>query len=312
MKNQNFCTLLILSILTNLSGFLFAPDFLPKLQAQTENFAQNEMSAEDSSEFVLPDEPFARITRSKDGKLRSFDTSLVTFVSQDGSARVTLIGAVHIGEKAYFHVLNRRFKAFDAVLFEMVGDNDPRPVKASESGDVIGILQRLSASMMGLEFQIGSVDYHASNFVHADMNSAEFSAAMKRRRDGFLVWFLRSYGYSMAIQPAQTEFFTEDDQYLFEFLFAGNKARSLKCLNAAGISDLRSSIVPIEGKNGSSLISDRNDKALSVLEAQLKEGKKNVAIFYGAAHLPDFAEKLQTKYNMKPEKIEWIPCWDLR
>lgn len=312
MKNYFLRKLRIFTVLTFIFCVFAASRNIPSLLA-TENPPQTGSDVSASGpEFTLPENPFTRITRSEDGELRSFDTSLVTYVSEDGSTRVTLIGAVHIGEKPYFRTLNRKFEAFDAVLFEMVGDNDPRPTSASESGDFIGILQRLSAAIMGLEFQIGAINYHAPNFVHADMNSQEFSAAMKRRGDGFIVWFLRSYGYGLASPPEEPEFITESDLYLFEFLFGTNKSRSLKRLNVSGIADLRSSIVPIEGKTGSSLIADRNDKALTVLRAQLDAGQKNVAIFYGAAHLPDFSEKLQTQFHLKPEKIEWLPCWDLR
>ncbi|MCR5162739.1 MAG: hypothetical protein K6C40_01850 [Thermoguttaceae bacterium] len=246
--------------------------------------------------------------KSDDGTLRSFDTSFVTFVSPDGSQRVTLVGAIHIGEAKYYRTLNEKFTHFDAVLFEMVGDGDPRPSSAEESKGIVGSIQRLSASMLDLEFQIGSIDYHAKNFVHADMTEKEFKAAMKKRGDGLLVWYVRSVGFGSA---QRSENSMDDLRNYLELLVSTNKTRALRRLSAEGMADLRSTTIPVEGKNGSTLIRDRNAKALKVLREQLDSGKKNVAIFYGAAHLPDFAKRLQDDFGMKPEKIEWIPCWKL-
>lgn len=268
-------------------------------------FGLNEVQSE---ELVLPENPFTRLVRSDDGELHSFDTSLVTFVSPDGSQRVTLVGAIHIGEAKYYRTLNEKFTHFDAVLFEMVGDGDPRPSSAKESSGIVGSIQRLSASMLDLKFQIGSINYHAENFVHADMTDKEFKAAMKKRGDGILVWYVRSIGFGSAQRSGNS---MDDLRNYLELLVSTNKTRALRRLSAEGMADLRSTTIPVEGKNGSTLIRDRNAKALKVLREQLDQGKKNVAIFYGAAHLPDFAKRLQNDFGMKPEKIEWIPCWKL-
>jgi len=268
-------------------------------------FGLTALKAED---FILPENPFTRLVRSEDGALRSFDTSLVTFVSQDGSQRVTLVGAIHIGEAVYYQTLNEKFTHFDAVLFEMVGNGDPRPVSAKESGGLVGSTQRLSAVMMGLKFQIGSIDYHAKNFVHADMTETEFKEAMKKRGDGLIVWFVRSLGYGTGAREKNVP---DDWRSILELLVSQNRARALRRISAEGMAEIRSTTIPVEGKNGSTLIQDRNAKALQVLREQFNEGKKNVAIFYGAAHLPDFAERLQKDFGLKPEKMEWLQCWKL-
>ncbi len=40
------------------------------------------------------------------------------------SRRVDLIGAVHVAHKEYFQDLNRRFRSYDALLYELVADPD--------------------------------------------------------------------------------------------------------------------------------------------------------------------------------------------
>ena len=55
------------------------------------------------------------------------------------------------------------------------------------------------------------------------------------------------------------------------------------------------------------------DKAcLDILKQQLKAGKKRIAIFYGAAHMPDFDKRLKDDFGMKPTTNEWIDAWSLK
>lgn len=257
--------------------------------------------------FPHPEDACIRITRNADGTMRSMDTSLLTFVSPDGTTRVTLAGAIHLGEKSYYQALNRRFRDFDAVLYEMVGDDSPRPEKAEFSLDPIMLLQYSSGWLLDLEHQVGSIDYRAPNFIHADMSTAEFLSAQLEYQDGALVWFLRSYGYQLGMNSVGSEFYSDLD--LLKLVFLPNIRRTLLCSSAESMADVRSSIAPLEGKNGSSILTARNEKAFRILREELDSGKKNVALFYGAAHLPDFMKRLEKELGMKPEKIEWFPCW---
>lgn len=257
--------------------------------------------------FRSPEEACIRITRNSDGTMRSMDTSLLTFVSKDGSTRVTLVGAIHLGERSYYQTLNQRFRHFDAVLYEMVGDDSPRPEKTEFSLDPIMLLQYSSGWLLHLEHQIGSIDYCAPNFIHADMTTAEFLSAQLKYQDGVLVWFLRTSGYQLGIDPVGSEFY--EDLELLKLIFLPDLRRTLLCSSAVTMTDLRTSAAPLEGKNGSSILTARNEKAFQILREELDSGKKNVAVFYGAAHLPDFMHRLEKELGMKPEKIEWVPCW---
>ena len=60
------------------------------------------------------------------------------------------------------------------------------------------------------------------------------------------------------------------------------------------------------------MIHYRNGKALDVLRKELDEGREKVAIFYGAAHLPDLGMRLQQDFNMTLEpEARWFKAWDL-
>ena len=67
----------------------------------------------------------------------------------------------------------------------------------------------------------------------------------------------------------------------------------------------------IAGDEGSAIITDRNAIALKRLREQIDAGKKKIAIFYGAAHLKEFAQSLQKEFQMEKINTDWIVAWDL-
>ena len=66
------------------------------------------------------------------------------------------------------------------------------------------------------------------------------------------------------------------------------------------------------GEEGSSLITDRNAAALDVLRQEITAGKRKIAIFYGAAHMDDFDERLREDFQLEPFETDWVEAWDLR
>ena len=42
---------------------------------------------------------------------------------------VDAIGAIHIADKKYYQALNRQFRKYDALCYELVGAKGSRPVK---------------------------------------------------------------------------------------------------------------------------------------------------------------------------------------
>ena len=68
----------------------------------------------------------------------------------------------------------------------------------------------------------------------------------------------------------------------------------------------------LEGKQGSTLITERNKKALAVLRKELDKGTRRIAVFYGAGHLSDMEKRLSTDFGMKRINEEWVDAWNLR
>ena len=246
---------------------------------------------------------YVRVHEDPETKTGSVDTSIHHFEGADGFS-VDLIGAIHIAEKQYYQRLNETFKKYDVVLYEVVAEEGTRPDKEYKSSlSVIGTVQHQFGNALGLVHQLGSIDYQPQNMVHADMTPTEFSQAMKDRKDGFFVWYLRSIGYAMG-QPSDTM-----DVKILTALFASDRQKALRKALSKQIGEIGGEIDAMNGSNGSAIVNDRNDKVLAQAQKLRQEGKKKIAIFYGAAHLPDMAEKLEKDFQLQPKQLEWIPAW---
>ena len=67
----------------------------------------------------------------------------------------------------------------------------------------------------------------------------------------------------------------------------------------------------LDADGGSVILTDRNKVALQVLRKQLQGGKKNLAIFYGAAHLPDMEKRMIENMGFERKGMRWVAAWDL-
>ena len=94
-------------------------------------------------------------------------------------------------------------------------------------------------------------------------------------------------------------------------LFDKNRALALKKAMAGQFENLGGTMLALDGPGGSTLVSERNKKALSVLRRELDAGKRKVAIFYGAGHMPDMAKRLEKDFGLVPTTTRWLVAWDM-
>jgi flagellar motor protein MotB len=259
-----------------------------------------------------PPSEFLRIER-KGKKPIAMQTSVVRYTPTENAkfqATVDLVGAVHVGEPEYYTELNKRFRDYDAVLFELVapeGFELPKGEKL-ESKSGVGALQNVLKDVLGLQFQLDRIDYSAKNFVHADMSPEELSKSMKDRGESFLKMFIRMMGQGMSAQGKKPSG-GSDIQLMFALIRRDQV--TVKRIFAVQFEDMESTVSAFNGPNGSTIITERNKKALDVLSRELKNGKKKVAIFYGAGHLPDMEERLLKDFGLKKGEVDWLTAWDL-
>jgi hypothetical protein len=81
---------------------------------------------------------------------------------------------------------------------------------------------------------------------------------------------------------------------------------------AKQMKDMESGMLIFRGKNGSTIITHRNRKALDVLKKQIDSGKKKFAIFFGAGHMPEFQNQLTSDLQMKRAGRSWMAAWKLQ
>lgn len=250
----------------------------------------------------------------------ALQTAIVSYESPQ-KVRVDLVGAVHIADKAYFDSLNQRFKAYDAVLYELVGppihemDKNPE-LKAKHTKERqrlawVGTLQAKMKEMLGLQGQLESIDYRAKNFVHADMDTAQFTDTQEEKQESFLSLYFKA---AMAQKEVNAEKGVDSDVagmvMMLKLLTAKDSSTGLKRMLAEQFETVGDIMAGVESGNGTVIVGERNRVALEVMDKEIAAGKKTLAVFYGAAHLGDMEKRLQAR-GYKRVKTEWVTAWDL-
>jgi hypothetical protein len=258
---------------------------------------------------------YLRLVRDAAGTPTSMEVAIVRFVPRDcgqTSPTIDLVGAVHIAEPSYYRQLNHEFEGYDVVLYELVA---PPGTKIPEGGvdpnrNVLSAVQNAMKNMLQLEFQLNAVRYTPPNMVHADMSPEQFSKSMENRGESIMAIFVRMMGYAIAKQTKDPT--GNSDFGLLMALFDPNRALALKRVLADQFEDMEGSLNAVEGPNGSTLISERNKVALEGLRKQIKAGKKKIAIFYGAGHMPNMERRLRDDFDLTPISTRWLTAWDMK
>jgi len=243
------------------------------------------------------------------GAPQALEVSITGFETDDG-VQVDLVGAIHVADRRYFGELDRRLAGYEVVLYELVGE--PGQVTAPRGGSpsMVGLLQGGMKNALGLAFQLDEIDYSRANMVHADLTPAAFSASMRERNESFLGMMMRAWAMAMAEQGSGKTAGQEAE--FIKALFADDRQRALKRVLAEQLSDQTELLESMAGDNGSTLITVRNQRALDVLREQLDGGARDIAIFYGAGHMPDFEQRLVDEFGMRRVSNEWVEAWNLR
>ncbi|HBO44492.1 MAG TPA: hypothetical protein DD670_11270 [Planctomycetaceae bacterium] len=255
---------------------------------------------------------YLRLQRDERGRPTAMEVAIVRYQSEKKPAAVVdLIGAVHVADPDFFARLNREFGNYDAVLYELVAAEGTRPVQGQKvkSGNPVSTLQTGLTRVLDLQFQLDGIDYRADNMVHADMSPEEFAQSMRDRGESVASIFFRMMAYSMMQQSGDSGRSAEME--ILMALLNKDRSLALKRAMAKQFEDLGGVMLAIDGPEGSTLISQRNKKALEVLDRELKAGKQKLAIFYGAGHMPDMAKRLEADFGMKPTGTRWITAWNM-
>lgn len=224
--------------------------------------------------------------------------------------QIDLVGVIHIGEQAYYEQLNRILRSYDVVLYELVAPEGTRAEPGVRPAHPISAIQMSLKNFLGLSFQLDVIDYHRPNFVHADMSPEEFSQSMAERGESLWAMFLRAFGYEFARNQMGNRRASDAD--FLVALFSKDRQLQMKRIFASQLAeDVSGQIRALEGPQGSTLISGRNEKVIQVLRRQIEAGHRKIAIFYGAGHMEHFHQRLK-ELGLSPAKTRWLDAWDLR
>lgn len=255
-----------------------------------------------------PDENKSEFLRFVDdhhggGKL---ETAIATYQNEAG-VKVHLVAAVHIADQSYYDGLNKTFKGYDAVLYEMVKPRNAAPPRPGEerSTSFITVIQRFMKDTLDLKFQLDQIDYTAPNFVHADLDYETFEKMEEERGESIWTLMLQQMIKQMANPPEnQPEIGLPE---LLNALTSPDRARQLKLLLGRQFGDIEAQM---SGFGGTVLITERNKACFKVLDREIADGKKNLGIFYGAGHMGDMEQRMLAR-GFHRTGTEWRTAWNL-
>ena len=251
----------------------------------------------------------------EDDSAARLQTAVIRYEKDD--VRVDLIGAIHIADKEYYESLDKRFKDYDALLFEMVGgerlggagnaepaDEEAAPADQGAKGKALAGLHKvygMVSKSLNLTGQMEHIDYRAPNFVHADLTYAEFERMQKERGES-LIGFALKAGKD-APEPEKAP----NPMRLITALLAGKPdVVKLEIVHTLGQGD--DQIAALAGE--SVILDDRNQRCIEVMDREIAAGKRKLGVFYGAAHLPDLEKRLLEK-GFREVKRQWLTAWNI-
>ena len=238
--------------------------------------------------------------------------SILNYVPADSGRliEVDLIGAVHIGDPSYYAELNRRFRDYDAVLFELIAPEEAlKPQRLDKRNGILSTTQVGMMKLLDLSFQLDEINYDAANFVHADLSPEEMRASMEERGESLYVYFWRIFFASLndyAKDPLGLQ-----DMEILSGAIATGQGMPLKLLAAYQVADLKSAEDMLGEDSENAIIGARNQRAIDVLQREIESGASRIGIFYGVAHMPDMEERLIKQLGLTYNHTDWIDAWQL-
>lgn len=292
---------------------LFALCLLP-LAAIAAEPAEKPEATDEKSDAA---ETYIRLQRGDDEEPTSLDTATVRFKRTDGDERETtvdLVGVIHFGDKRYYDKLNKQLAEYDVVLYELVrpeGFDIANLGQQQDSGNPISMMQNGLRSMLELDSQLECVDYSGKNFVHADLSPEQMGEAIRKRGDsGTSIFFkvLADVIAQASRQSAKGSSYNDFD--VISAMLDSNGSEKLKKIFAEQLVDVGVG-TGLGGTLETILIDDRNAAAMKVLNSEIEKGNRKIAIFYGAAHMPDFEKRLTEDLGFQRDSESWLSAWDM-
>jgi hypothetical protein len=172
---------------------------------------------------------------------------------------------------------------------------------------VLRMMMHGVGSYLRLQYQTDGIDYHTKNFVHADVSMDEFVRLQAEKGESFAKLFQKAFEAQLGRGSKKDEEPT-GGQLLLALL---GDSSGIKIAMARMLGKAESLGAELGFGPDSVIVGERNRVALDVFDKQIKAGRKNLGIFYGAAHLPDMEHRLEERgFHRAAER--WITAWDIK
>lgn len=153
------------------------------------------------------------------------------------------------------------------------------------------------ASALDTDLQVRSIDYDRSNWVPADLPMEELLDRLWIRGE-------RSATIEMISNPGGFQ------QGILRFLLSivskspAFKKMVIEALGTGGGDARRSGMSTVDSRI---ILDERNDAVIGQLREVLSHPAppSSIAIFYGAAHMPDFERTLRQEFGLEPASMSW-------
>lgn len=251
-------------------------------------------------------ESYVRFEAAERGEDGSLQCAVATFRHPTRDQTVVLYGVVHIAEAEYYARVQQDLDSYTTVLYEGVAPGKDEPTEADKS---LGDLQKAMGEMLGLTFQKDGINYTRQNLVHADMTMDQLKEKMgggsinpmgqfmDEKQLKTMAPFLRmAAGFGKMLMQAQPEM--------------RDRLKRQMAQQLAG-ADMQQLGGQMGEKMAQVILIDRNVVCMEVLERQLQtQHDGSIAIFYGAAHMPDLEARLEAQGFTLTEK-RWMSAWQI-
>lgn len=247
-------------------------------------------------------ESYVRYAAGESAEDGALQTAVATFRHPTRDQVVVLYGVVHVAETDYYAKVQQDLDSYTTVLYEGVAPGSEEPTEADKS---LGEMQKVMGELLGLTFQKDGINYTRQNLVHADMTMDE----LKERMGGGTINPMGQFmdEKQMASMAPMMKMIAGVGKMLMQ---ANPRMRDqLKRQMASQLANADMSSIPGGEKMHQVILIDRNVVCMKVLDQQLERQQDgSIAIFYGAAHMPDLEQRLEAMGFTLTEK-RWMSAW---
>jgi len=264
---------------------------------------------------VFASESYLQVVQNPTTQTECLQVAIRTLEIPNTRHRIQLVGVSHIGSRAYYEEVQSLLNKADVVLFEGVdGDRAAFRAAGKEKAPERSTLQANLARSLGLAFQLHVIDYSPEHFMNSDVSSRQLLALFEGRELPEKEEDAKEHLEHLLQTMEQTTVTGQLGAAVLDFLEQRpGWSRGMRWAMVHTLGSVQGDLSTYAGLPESMrvfmevLIDRRNDVVLSDIREQvatLEEGG-TIAVFYGAAHMYDFHERLMQEYGAEEVDVTW-------